>query len=128
MKTREKDLLRIIALAIDIFIAGSMVFFLAISFRILFPNVEYNHTEITFSMSLSVCYFVFFDIFNNGQSIGKALLGIESSKNKVLTERITRSILKSFSLYIFPITLLFYLIKGKILHDYLLQSHNLKFG
>lgn len=115
---KNNDIERAIALVID-------SFFVNFFFNLIFKHgllsglidINYNFLLLTF-----LCYLILFDFINNGQTLGKMLLGLNTKKDTNINERILRSFLKLVSIYITPITIIIYLIKKRILHDILLNS------
>lgn len=108
---QKKDLYRCLAVVIDSFF---------VSF--IYNNLLGSGFEVVnFNLLLLVFlgYYVLFDLFNNGLSIGKIILGISVSKNSTLRSRLSHTFLKTVSIFITPVTVVVYLITGEILHDYL---------
>ena len=75
------------------------------------------------SFLLYLCYFLIFDIFNNGNTIGKLILGINvvSNDQSILTGgiRMKRTLLKMLSIIILPISVLLFLFNDSFtIHDH----------
>ena len=65
-------------------------------------------------------YFILFDAFNDGITIGKRIfrIKIDAKENKL----IKRSIVKSLSYLLLPFTLIFWVILGKLPQDYFMKT------
>lgn len=108
---KKRDLYRGLAVVIDSFV----VFFIYNNLLSGFLKEE------SFNLQLLVFlgYYVFFDLINNGASLGKMTLGVSVSTTSSLQSRLKHTFLKIISIFISPVTIVVYLVKGKILHDYL---------
>lgn len=120
---KEKHVLRLVGLLLDIFVVFSVWAVASFMFALFFQKFS-NDNSYRFSYPLFgyLAYFVFFDITNNGQTIGKILVNIETKGKSTLKKRLVKSFLKVIDICIFPFVFLFYLITGEILHDYLLRE------
>ena len=116
---KNNDLKRAIALVID-------SFFINFSYNLIFnQNYLSNLSGLNFNYLLLsfLLYFMIFDFFNNGETLGKLMLKVEVNKKLSLKKRISRSFLKLVSIYITPITIIIYLSNKNILHDTLFNSN-----
>ena len=113
----KTDFLRFIALVIDSFFVG---FVANLLFSLVIKAPELNPLY-RFELVCFLAYFVIFDIRNDGQTLGKMAVNLKP-RNKNLKQRIRHSFLKIISIIIFPITIVVYLIKGKIIHDMILEN------
>src|SRR5690606_24203675 len=57
-----------------------------------------------------LCYLLFFDFVNSGQTLGKLIIGVEKLPINDVYQRMTRTLLKIFSIYLSVITLVVYFI------------------
>lgn len=120
----ETLLNRIVAFLIDASLVSFIGGFIATS-----PTGEFvlTYGMVTISAStymvLYLAYFMLFDLVNEGQTVGKAVVGIRISKLD-LKHRFLRSILKTFSIMFAPVTIIVYLYSKVVLHDYLLSNRN----
>ena len=87
-------------------------------------SLNYNPFTVSYGIvfTLFFVYFFFFDITNNGQTVGKALLDIQVD-SMGLRQRFARSAYKMLSIILTPIVLIIYLTKGTILHETLMKRH-----
>ncbi|MGJ8593404.1 MAG: RDD family protein [Aquaticitalea sp.] len=116
---RNYDLERAVALVIDSFFVNFLYnVIITQSFFSGLNEINYNFLLLTFLL-----YFIFFDIFNSGQTLGKIFLNVKVVEHLSLKMRISRSFLKIISIYITPVTIIIYLFKKKILHDILFNSN-----
>jgi len=119
---------RIFAVIVDLLIVKICVDFLikndvlhSVSYEI---NFFYKEFIVNYSNGwiILICYFLFFDLINNGKTIGKLIFSIslQSKEGSLKSNNLMlRSFYKLFSFAILPVTLLIFLAKNKfILHDY----------
>lgn len=120
---------RIPAFLIDVVIAGILASlvgnFLPVTFEI--SHFEMLGMKFTWGITLNIVfyllYLVFFDLLNHGNTLGKLLLRITviSKDEKVLTSkrRLVRSLYKTLSVIILPVSVLLFLFK----RHYTIQDH-----
>ncbi len=116
--TKRNDFLRLLALLIDSLFVSFISSFL-FNFVV---NTSLSTRIHSFEVFCLLLYFIVFDLRNDGQTLGMILTKITPTKRE-LKNRISHSFLKTMSIVVFPITILVYLIKGKIIHD-LLEDKN----
>ena len=93
---------------------------------------SFNFYDQPFLVSISyipislLCYFLLFDLFFKGQSIGKALYKIkvvnESGAIPSLQERIARTFLKFWSMNFILISFSAYYMNGWVFHEHVLKT------
>ena len=127
MKSKVLIKKRIYALLIDLIILSqiSMLLnnFMKLNFEL--SSIRLFNKDIDYGFSLMflvfITYFICFDIFKNGISIGKKVIGISiiHSENKIIskTSICNRTFLKLISLWLFPISIFIYLLFGIVLQD-----------
>lgn len=113
---------RILAFFIDNFIVVLFFSLLNSIFNLKYNTFDFelfNHmwkVKVTPIILFYMMYFFLFDLINNGITLGKVLFKIKVSANK--KGHIKRSIVKIFSYFILPITLLFWITMNKLPQDY----------
>ena len=127
------DLRRILALTIDLTIVGIIIILLENLFPFFFKTNRIDVFGIELSITVNYhyinvfLYFIFFDLFNNGNTIGKAIVKIKTisvmGEFLNLSMRILRSCVKVINIVFFPITLIVFIVfKGYTLHDELVTK------
>lgn len=126
---------RLYALVIDLFLISilayilqSMIDFNSLErYKVSFLNLKWV-LDYDVNFSVMVLYFLAFDFLSNGVSFGKNINKLELKNNETnsipnLLVRIFRTLLKSFFLTIlFPITIIYFLVKEKVVYDKLLNT------
>ena len=93
-------------------------------------GIEVNTLQIVISISLSALfyfvYYISFDLWNDGVSIGKSALGLQvrlQNKGVLTTEqRLIRTILKTLSIIFIPVSLMMFLYNSFTLQDYFMKT------
>ncbi len=116
---KNKYLLRVIALLID----TTFVTFIASQFKSIFNGhlAPIDIINLSFELPFLLLYFFVFDYRNNGETLGKVMVNIIMPKI-TLRLKLVRSVLKTISIIFLPVTVIFYLYKKEILHDYILKN------
>lgn len=84
--------------------------------------------DYSLKLLIVIAYYMFFDVLNNGISFGKSVMNLtilDEDGNLVrIGKRLSRSVLKSFSLYsgLFVLLLIYYFLNNKIYYDKVLQT------
>src|SRR5699024_12730 len=102
---KKKDLYRGLAVTIDSF----FVFFIYNNLL----NDFFKAESFNIQLLVFLGYYVFFDLINNGVSIGKMILRIRISNISSLQSRLTHTFLMIISIFISPITIYFIWLKGR---------------
>ena len=86
-------------------------------------TINYEPFTINYSVIILcfLAYFIVFDYLNDGQTIGKAIFEIRVNR-LTLKNRFKRSGLKVVSIIFTPITILLYMVKKELFHEYILDQ------
>lgn len=121
---------RVFSFLLDAFIVGIMTSLIESLFTFISDKHSFELFGINFNYSLSLSlliyliYFIVFDLFLDGKSIGKLIWKIkivskENSMDFTISSHIRRTMLKLVSILILPISILMFLLnQGFTLHDY----------
>lgn len=122
---------RIFALLIDQFIVNSSYSILNQVFNLDFVAKKFlmfgmkGTINVSFIIIASLVYFLFFDFFKNGTTIGKSILKIKIQKiNGVDLSffiRFITSIVKVISITFLPLSVIYYFLTKKVFHDKITQ-------
>jgi uncharacterized RDD family membrane protein YckC len=117
---------RIFALVVDLVFISQISVLINNIIRINYEISTFNlyETKISYGYSFMVVvyliYFIFFDYFYNGKTIGKRIFSIYvvgKSYNLNIKQNIIRSILKVVSIIILPFSAFIFLIDNSTFHD-----------
>ncbi|MBT8387408.1 MAG: RDD family protein [Ignavibacteria bacterium] len=126
MKSTQQK--RIGAFIIDIVLMGGIISLVEGIFSNFFESQPFELWGLSFNYRFSfaivvyLCYFFLFDLFKNGRTVGKMVVGVKllHIENLKLSKRdhFTRSLLKIVSITILPISILLFLFKDHFtIHD-----------
>lgn len=115
---------RLIALIIDVLVIASSIFVIVI-FIGLITMFDHRYMKIVYFITSYMVFFVWleflmFDYFGKGRSLGKRLVGIQLIKNDKKFSFLVclmHSFLKTISCVIYPVSLIYFVIKGKMFYD-----------
>lgn len=97
-------------------------------------GVSIESKQIVISISLSsvfyLGYFIAFDIWNNGVTIGKSAMAIQVMRDKSeplnLDERLMRSLLKTIAIIVLPVSVFLYLwVNSFTVHDHFMVTRSI---
>lgn len=97
-------------------------------------GVSIGSKQIVISISLSsifyLGYFIAFDLWNNGITIGKSAMAIQVMRDKSeplnLEERLVRSLLKTLAIIVLPVSVMLYLwFNSFTIHDHFMLTRSI---